>query len=234
MKLDYKVFCYWTGKKPPLIKLCHKLFKKHIKNIVFITDDNISDYVDIKKYNNKLDKILPAQKADIYRLELIYNYGGIWLDSDIIVFKDLNLFFNIINVYGAFFCDEEPNYLCNGFFGAKPKHPFIKEWLDLAVKKLENDNINWADLSSPIMNIIKNKYNHFTIDAYNNLLKINWRNAVNSYANTNKDEFTDPTSVIILYNCVYKHFNHSEEKLLKMDNYLGYLLRYSYYDNANK
>lgn len=68
---------------------------------------------------------LPAQKADLARYVIIYIYGGIYLDIDIICRKNLMMFLN----YDFFFTtdvfyDLYKRYL-TGIIGAKQKHPIF-------------------------------------------------------------------------------------------------------------
>jgi FkbM family methyltransferase len=62
-----------------------------------------------------------AQYADLLRLDIIYKYGGIYLDSDIIIKKDLTPLLTLDN----FFCSENGTALTNAAFGAKPKSQLI-------------------------------------------------------------------------------------------------------------
>ena len=53
-----------------------------------LTKDNFKEYIDIpdyvlEKYEHGL--ILPAHLSDIVRCCLLYKYGGVWLDSTILM-----------------------------------------------------------------------------------------------------------------------------------------------------
>lgn len=66
--------------------------------------------------------VVLAQKADILRFELIYIYGGIWLDTDVEVVQPLSPLLD-----NEFFTGyEDDNYLCPSVFGAVPEHPVSK------------------------------------------------------------------------------------------------------------
>lgn len=85
-----------------------------------------------------------AQVADLARLELIYTYGGIYLDSNFLIKDDLLFEIQKMNICkGMTFigANEDPcelncangkgqKYLTNGFFAATKKHIVIKRLID--------------------------------------------------------------------------------------------------------
>ena len=101
-------FCWFQGieNAPDLVKKCYESVKKYIKNkeIIVITLDNFSDYVTIPDYIlDKKEKgyIENAAFSDLLRLELLSKYGGLWIDSTVLVTKDIdkNFFDNEMFVY---------------------------------------------------------------------------------------------------------------------------------------
>ena len=85
---------YWDGNKPDYISLCMETVDKVCSksfNIVRLNKNNIMKYLpEIKKLKleKKLDTLIVAHKVDFYRIMLLYKYGGIYIDADIIVLKD--------------------------------------------------------------------------------------------------------------------------------------------------
>ena len=96
------IFLYWEGPEPNYIKLCYKTILKHCSkdfNIIRLNENTIFNYLPQFK-NKNLDKYLSIpQKTDIYRYNLLYKYGGIWLDSDIIVFSSLLAIYKNLEKY---------------------------------------------------------------------------------------------------------------------------------------
>ena len=97
------IWLYWENKpgkkKPVYIDLCYKTIDKNCKNfrVHKLNEKNIYDYLpDLRKDINKL-KI--PQKADYIRYRLLNEYGGIWLDSDIIVINDLSPILDYFDKY---------------------------------------------------------------------------------------------------------------------------------------
>lgn len=67
-----------------------------------------------------------AQLADLIRLDVVYKYGGIYLDSDIELIKPLD---EIVGL-DSFFCSEDGVNLTNAAFGAKKESTLIRSIID--------------------------------------------------------------------------------------------------------
>ena len=83
-----KIWTIWLQgekKAPKLVKACFRSIRKNCKQELVILDyDTIFDYITlpdeiVKKYRD--GKIANAHFADICRVELLYEHGGIWLDA---------------------------------------------------------------------------------------------------------------------------------------------------------
>lgn len=74
---------------PPLVKKCIDNIKKSTTHPVnLITLENMSDYVQLPDYivkKFKEGKIINAQFADILRMTLLSEYGGLWIDATIFI-----------------------------------------------------------------------------------------------------------------------------------------------------
>jgi len=95
---ENNVFLYWVGNDYKLIKILRGLIYLHSKKgknytVHLLNKDNITKYItNIPDYFNAL---LPAHQADFIRVNVICDYGGIWLDSDTLVMDNLNSLFYI-------------------------------------------------------------------------------------------------------------------------------------------
>ena len=83
-----KIWTLWLqgeDKAPPLVKACFKSIRKNCKQELVILDENtIWDYITLPREiveKRRAGKIKHAHFADICRVELLYEHGGIWLDS---------------------------------------------------------------------------------------------------------------------------------------------------------
>ena len=75
-----------------------------------------------------------AQKADILRLALLYEYGGVYADADDVCLKPLAHL--IPEKAKLLFYQEEYATVGNNFIAAQPRHPVLKQALDYAVAAL--------------------------------------------------------------------------------------------------
>ena len=83
-------FCWFQGldNAPELVKVCHQSLKDNLKDkeIVVITEENYSDYVDFPDYIKEKYKkgiISRTHFSDLLRLQLLIQYGGTWIDSTV-------------------------------------------------------------------------------------------------------------------------------------------------------
>lgn len=83
------IWVFWgQGEKqmPPLIKACYKQLVHFNSNVILVTYQNLSDYINLspiiyKKVKN--GQICWANFSDIIRNTLLAKYGGLWLDATV-------------------------------------------------------------------------------------------------------------------------------------------------------
>ena len=121
-------YCWLSGDEfPPLIQKCLDTWKEKLPDYEFILwdtnrfklDNNIwvQQAFETKKY---------AFAADYIRLYAIYNFGGIYLDTDIEVLKSFNNLLERPYFTGA----EGLGIIEAGVFGAEKNSPWVKQCLD--------------------------------------------------------------------------------------------------------
>lgn len=98
-----------------------------------------------------------VQKADIARLLILYHYGGIYIDLDILCLKNIE---NIVdlNTDNVLLCMEpdeqtksvfnKENVLCNAFMATPAKHPLFKQ----AIEEIKNVYTTHGDVVFKIFN----------------------------------------------------------------------------------
>lgn len=92
----YVWICWWQGEEnlDELTSCCVKSIRKCAKeySVKFITELNYRDYVCIPSYIiDKMNKgvITFTQFSDILRMNLLYKYGGLWLDATMFLTKEI-------------------------------------------------------------------------------------------------------------------------------------------------
>lgn len=176
-------YSWFSGEPfPQFIKECMNTWKKVLPDYEFILWDAkklaecnntfANEAVSVKKW---------AFAADFIRLYAVYHYGGIWLDTDIDVFKSFDPFLNDgmfigREYYVARIQGKEITYLTSHCFGAEKNHPFLKECLEYYENRhfIRSHNSNLPDTL---------KYDMTTIPVLQANLARNygfdWNNSVN-------------------------------------------------------
>lgn len=84
-------FCWLQGYEiaPDLVKTCYNALKINMPDyeIIFLTEENINNYVEIPNYITKKYKggnISKAHFSDLVRISLLCKHGGLWIDSTVL------------------------------------------------------------------------------------------------------------------------------------------------------
>jgi mannosyltransferase OCH1-like enzyme len=80
-----------------------------------------------------------AQLAGLVRLELLLTVGGVWLDSDVEMFRPLDPLVGVEMFAGW----EDPGVVPDAVLGARPDHPAVRECLRLALERLHSPSQDW-------------------------------------------------------------------------------------------
>jgi mannosyltransferase OCH1-like enzyme len=76
-----------------------------------------------------------ATRANLVRLEALYKFGGIYIDSDIELIRPIDSLLNL-ECFSVYLFDKR---LANGVMGSVPEHPAIKKALDVLIDVLHTD-----------------------------------------------------------------------------------------------
>jgi hypothetical protein len=128
-------------------------------------------------------------KADVARIYTIYERGGVYIDSDLLLYRDVS---NILVKGKVNMSYQNANGVWNGFIAAPPKHPYMMEWIN-AYKSLygSSDVDHWAGLSINMPFTLSNRYpNHVNIMPSITFLPFGWHDD-NLYTDGCTDSFMD-------------------------------------------
>lgn len=118
---------FGRGKKSPLIKHCIKSWHKVMPDYEIIewNEDNFD--INMNTYcRQAYEQKKYAFAADYARLWILYNHGGIYMDTDTASFKPLDRFLH----HSCFVCFESNEVIALGTVGAVKGDPLIKHLLD--------------------------------------------------------------------------------------------------------
>lgn len=214
--MDKNVFAFWRGVNYELIDILIKLMEIHSNDgvnyrFILLNENTVKDWIDIPDY---FDLMKVAHQADYIRVNVIYKYGGIWLDADTIVMDSLKDLFDILETKNAFYVTEENKIFINGVFGSIKNHKVISEIkheMD-EVLNLKRHNLEWTDIGSSIFQkvICENLSDIFILQGLDTIYPVSWQNAANQYLSSNYETYNlyirKFQPVIILVNSVYKNY----------------------------
>ncbi|HBK29530.1 MAG TPA: polysaccharide biosynthesis protein [Parabacteroides sp.] len=126
--------CWWQGldTAPEIVKACIESVRRNAggREVIVINDENVEEYVQFPNWIKELHKngiLSRTHISDLLRLELLAQYGGIWLDSTFYCCRPLTS-----TVYSApLWSIKRPDYLhasvasgmfANYSFGCDEKH----------------------------------------------------------------------------------------------------------------
>lgn len=143
-------YCWFgRGKKPKLAKKCIDSWKRFCPDYKIIewNEDNFDvDKYEYAKYCSENKQW--AYLSDFVRLVVVYEYGGIYFDTDVELIKSpVNLL-----KYKAFYGFENNNYVATGLgFGAQKNDVTVKAMFNCYLK-MTKTNSRYELLGCPLIN----------------------------------------------------------------------------------
>ncbi|WP_078553418.1 glycosyltransferase family 32 protein [Bacillus alkalicellulosilyticus] len=121
-------FC-WFGRneKPEVVQRCISSWKQYLPDYQIVEWNEDNFFIDCNSYvraayNNKKYAFV----SDYVRVHALYHQGGIYLDTDVEVFKS----FNPLLEHESFWGFEQGNYIATSTIGAQKGNQLIKRFLD--------------------------------------------------------------------------------------------------------
>ena len=153
------IWQYWEtkGKKPDFIDGLHRLARRNSGcETILVTPQTLKHYLpDLPKEILWIKEI--AHKADMIRSMLVARYGGMWLDSDAIVLRDLNWLFDLLDNYefvcfnnGGQLTDKRPWVRVNCFL-SRPNGRIVREWANAQHAKFPRLKYRWEEIGTEIL-----------------------------------------------------------------------------------
>jgi hypothetical protein len=99
------LWSFWdSAKLPKIVKLCKKSWEMNLSDyqIRLLNKHNLSKYCG-KKFIRKIINLSPALQSDFIRLQLLYLYGGVWVDATTFVNEPLDYFIKSMGSKDLFF-----------------------------------------------------------------------------------------------------------------------------------
>ena len=132
-------YCWFSGeKKPRLIRRCIRSWKKILPEYeIRCWDANSFDFDSIPYVKQAYERKKWAFVADYVRLYALYTEGGIYLDSDVEVYKSFDEFLKYSFFTGTDINDKKNRFAIEpAIMGAEKGNSYLKECLD-CYKKIQ-------------------------------------------------------------------------------------------------
>ena len=122
-------YCWFgKGQKPDVIQKCIDSWHEHLSDYQIIewNEDNF-DVNELEYTKDAYNAKKYAFVSDVARVKALYEYGGIYLDTDVMVYKTFNDVINHQCVLGF----EQDEYVATSFMACVPQYHLMKEFYDL-------------------------------------------------------------------------------------------------------
>lgn len=101
--------------------------------------------VDLPTHLGGIEIVWPQYVSDVMRLQILYNHGGVYMDTDMLLRMDLN-----DHIKGAYnherlwlsWEDADRTSICNALMISPPGNAFVKAWLEKMPEALQSHT--WA------------------------------------------------------------------------------------------
>lgn len=118
------------NERPKIIDYCISTWKKHLKGweIRVLTPSTLSSYWEPPEGFYELNEQI---QLDLIRLGILYDYGGVWLDPNVVLRQDLSWLLNQLNTVKHFtgFRKNWNKYMEDWCLAVvKPRDPIIRKW----------------------------------------------------------------------------------------------------------
>ena len=131
----------WIGNKPAPIKLMNTWKEKHPDfEYIYWNEEEFVKRKMVFKCQDKIDGIEEINgKADILRWEILYKFGGVFLDADSICVEPIDDELLNKKCFAGWEQEEaRPGLIATGTMGFPPKHPLVKG----AIKWILNNEVS--------------------------------------------------------------------------------------------
>jgi len=136
------VWTYWEGRQPPWIQLCLRTIGRNIPGVQVLRPQCFR-----RMYDNAhvpwpvIKRQRPNVKSDFIRAWLLHTIGGIWIDADAIVFRDVRPIWELLapGEEGADFVSyrRAGGMLCSALIAARADSAIAAAYYETMVERLQ-------------------------------------------------------------------------------------------------
>jgi len=150
------IWVYWENREtidtPDHIKLCLETIEKYSgKADLVVLNEKSKEVKDI--ITGGFPDVPLALKADVIRANLLYRFGGICVDADVVVLKDLSVLLDML-VDGRTFVgfEDVPFHARLGIMASKSNSSIVSHWVAAQNRRLESPrDLHWTALGCDLL-----------------------------------------------------------------------------------
>lgn len=126
-------WCYWSGPRSPAIELCLESLARHNPDLEVVDDDYMQQHA--PQMVELVSGRSPQVRADLYRLWLLAEHGGQWVDADCVALRRLDMAEQLSEqVDLVCFSNGNSGHVSNAIMAAKPHSALAREALRRAIE----------------------------------------------------------------------------------------------------
>lgn len=146
------IWMYWEGPQPAFISLCAQTVRAHNSNVVTL-DRAGFDRLFTEDRDIEIDALALNHKSDFIRAYLLKHYGGLYVDADCIVMRDLSPVLDLARRHEFVGYREPQGYMSCNFMASAAGGAVIREHYSRVAATLRGRReLQWLDLASVPMN----------------------------------------------------------------------------------
>ena len=164
---------YWEDlpgrRRPAYLDLCFESVQRQATNLdlVVVGPESIFDYAPDVDPTVWAGLPGPNFRSDYARTRLLYRYGGIWIDYDLIAFRPLTeLLAPLADQAIAGWGKENRGRFYAGLFAARPGSDFVRRWLEAQDDRLQQSgderSLPWPALAQHITEPLAQELDYYS------------------------------------------------------------------------
>lgn len=135
-------YCWFGGSEyPPLVRDCIKTWTKYLSDYEWIKWDESNSPMSHPMVKKAIKQKKWAFAADYVRMYALYHYGGLYLDTDMEVIKDIS----VLLTQKGFLGYEDNKFINAGVIAVKKESEFIKSILNIFDSRM-NQNLPFVPI----------------------------------------------------------------------------------------
>jgi len=232
-KENNTIWMYWEGKAiPDYYALCQESVLKHNDNVRIIGAEDLPEL--IGEVPEVFKKSYITHKVDWLRKRLLYEQGGMYVDSDFICHKPLTSIVEMSSHFDYVGYKMWDGRHMDNFMAGKKGSPILCDAADYALEIIQRKfgKISWFEASADAIayGFNKNKWSSFWTLLSTHLVvpKSGYEHAWFFKTLESEDDIPKHTSfgyMTSVHSFGDKVRNKTKDELLNMNNRLGYILR---------